>query len=279
MLKLGAVFPTEFGNDPVLLHDFVQAIEGLGYNYILTYEQIVETPSATGPTAWQEPFMLLGYIAALTNTLGLATGVTVLSSRQTLLTAKQIAQLDRFCGGRLRLGVSAGWNQTEYQVLGIDFDSRGKRLNEQIRLLRQLWTEDYVTFTGEYHLLDNVGIFPKPIRQPVPIWIGGYADAVLKRVAALGDGWLADAAKETPQSIVPKLDRLKRYAEAIGRNPQDIGLEVVDVRVEEQRDWAAWLQDWENIGTGYLSVTTRHAGFSTPQQHIEGFTQFIRSAR
>jgi alkanesulfonate monooxygenase SsuD/methylene tetrahydromethanopterin reductase-like flavin-dependent oxidoreductase (luciferase family) len=119
MLKLGVVFPMEFGNDPALTRDFAQTIEGLGYDYILTYEQIVDTPSVNPPTTWQEPFMLLSYIAALTNKLELATGIMVLPSRQTLLVAKQIALLDRFCGGRLRLGVSAGWNQTEYQALGM----------------------------------------------------------------------------------------------------------------------------------------------------------------
>ena len=253
MLKLGVVFPIEFGNEPTLIRDFVQTIEGLGYDYILTYEQIVDTSSSQEPKIWQEPFTLLSYIAALTDRLGLATGVSVLSSRQTLLTAKQIAQLDRLCGGRLRLGVSAGWNETEYQVAGIDFASRGKRLNEQIPLLRKLWTDAYVTFTGDYHTLENVGIFPKPKQQPIPIWVGGYADVALKRAATLGDGWLADADNQTPQSVAPKLDTLKRYAEAAGRNPEDIGLEIVDVRLEEQRDWAQWVQDWEAIGAGYIT--------------------------
>jgi probable F420-dependent oxidoreductase len=279
MLKLGVVFPMEFGNDPALTRDFAQTIEGLGYDYILTYEQIVDTPSVNPPTTWQEPFMLLSYIAALTNKLELATGIMVLPSRQTLLVAKQIALLDRFCGGRLRLGVSAGWNQTEYQALGIDFASRGKRLDEQIQLLRKLWTEDFVTFAGEYHTLENVGIFPKPQQQLIPIWVGGYADVALKRAATLGDGWLADAAKETPQSLAPKLDTLRSYARAAGRNPEAIGLEVVDIHLEEQRDWGQWLQQWETIGAGYMSVTTRHAKFSTPQQHIERFTKFIRGVR
>jgi probable F420-dependent oxidoreductase len=279
MLKLGAVFPMEFGNDPTLIRDFVQTIEGLGYDYILTYEQIVDTPSDQGSAIWQEPFTLLSYIAALTDTLELATGITVLSSRQTLLAAKQIAQLDRLCDGRLRLGVSAGWNKTEYQAVGIDFERRGKRLNEQIPLLRKLWLEAYVTFTGEYHTLENVGIFPKPQQQPIPIWVGGDADVALRRAATLGDGWLAAGDNETPQSITPKLDTLKRYTEEAGRNPEDVGLEIVDIHLEEQRDWTQWMQDWERIGAGYMSVTTRHAKLSTPQQHIELFTKFIMFGR
>lgn len=279
MLKLGAVFPMELGHDPTLIHDFVQTIDGLGYDYILTYEQIVNTPSGSEPTAWAEPFTLLSYMAALTDTLELATGVTVLPSRQTVLAAKQIAQIDRLCGGRLRLGVSAGWNQAEYAAGGIDFASRGQRLNEQIVLLRQLWTQDYVTFAGDYHTLENVGIFPKPSQQPIPIWIGGYADAVLKRAATLGDGWLADADDQTPQTIAPKFAAIKRYAEAAGRNPEEIGLEIVDIRLGESQDWGQAIRDWESIGAGYMSVTTRHAGVSTPQQHIELFMQFIRAVR
>ena len=279
MLKLGVVFPVEMGNDPALIRDFVQAIQESGYDYILTYEQIVETASGNKPSAWQEPFMLLSYIAALTDTLELATGISVLPSRQTILAAKQIAQLDIFCGGRLRLGVSAGWNQPEYRAMGIDFASRGKRLDEQITLLRQLWTQDYVTYAGEHHTLEAVGIFPKPQQQPIPIWVGGYAEAALKRIATLGDGWMADVENQTPQSIAPKLDRLKRSAEAAGRNPEDIGLEIVDVRIGEQRDWAQWIQDWETIGAGYMSITTRHAGLNTPQQHIDLFTKFIQAVR
>jgi probable F420-dependent oxidoreductase len=276
MLKLGAVFPMEFGSDPALIRDFVQTIEGLGYDYILTYEQLVNTNPGGTPATWLEPFVLLSYIAALTDKLELATGISVLSSRQTVLAAKQIADLDRLCGGRLRLGVSAGWNKAEYQAAGIDFASRGKRLDEQIPLLRQLWTQDYVTFAGTYHTLENVGLFPKPKQQPIPIWIGGYADAALKRAATLGDGWLADAANETPQSIAPKLDTLKGYAQAAGRNPDAIGLEVVDVHLETERDWGAWIQDWEAIGAGYMSVTSRHAKFSKPQQHLDLFTKFVQ---
>lgn len=279
MLKLGAVFPAEFGNDPILTRDFVQTIEGLGYEYILTYEQIVNTPSPDELMIFQEPFTLLSHIAALTDKLELATGITVLSSRQTVLAAKQIAQLDRFCNGRLRLGVATGSNEPEYEAEGIDFASRGKRLNEQIPLLRKLWTEDYVTFAGEYHTLNKIGIFPKPNQQPIPIWVGGYTDAVLKRAATLGDGWLADASGETLESVRSKFDTLKRYAEAAGRSPDEIGLELVDVPVQVERDWVQWVQELETIGAGYMAVTTRHAKPSTLRQHLEYFTNFIRNWR
>jgi probable F420-dependent oxidoreductase len=269
-MKFGAVFPTNFGNDTIFIRDFVQTVEGLGYDYILTYEQIIDS-------ACPEPLTLMSYMAALTNKLDFATGVTVLASRQTILVAKQVAQLDRLCGGRLRYGVSAGWNQTEFQAMAVDYQARGKRLDEQIILLRKLWSEPSVTFTGKYHTLENIGILPKPLQQRIPIWMGGSANAVFKRIATLGDGWLADS--ETPDSILPKLDTIKRYAEAAGRNPADIGLEIVDVKPEATRDWSKWVQDWESVGAGYMSVTTRHAQLQTSQQHFDHFTKFIKSVR
>ena len=267
-MKFGAVFPSLFGNNTNLIRDFVQTIEGLGYDYILTYEQLVDSSPNPDIIGWQEPLMLMSYMAAFTDTLELATGVTVLATRQTVLAAKQVAQLDRLCGGRLRYGVSVGWHQTEFQAMGVDYQTRGKRLDEQIHLLRKLWTETSVTFSGDYHILENVAIFSKPMQQPVPIWIGGYADATLKR-----------AAGETPESILPKLDTLKQYAESVGRNPADIGLEIVDVKLEEAHDWAKWVQEWEAIGAGYMSVTARHAKLETPQQHLDHFTKFIKSVR
>jgi probable F420-dependent oxidoreductase len=279
MLKLGAVFPMEFGNDPLLTHEFVKTIEVLGYDYIQTYEGIVNTPSADAPMIFQEPFTLLSHLAALSDKLELATGITVLSSRQTVLAAKQIAMVDLLCRGRLRLGVSTGSNETEYAAQGIDYASRGKRLNEQIPLLRRLWTEDYVTFDGAYHTLDNVGIFPKPKQQPVPIWVGGYADAVLRRVAKLSDGWLADANEETLDTVALKFETVKRYAEEAGRNPADIGLELVDVPIQTERDWVSWVQQLEGIGASYMAVTTRHAKPTTTKEHLDYFAKFIGNWR
>ena len=276
-MKLGVVFPMALGNDPRQIRDFVQAVEGMGYDYILTYETLVDTLSDKPVTAWQEPFTLLSYIAALTDKLELATGISVLAVRQTVLVAKQAAQLDRLCGGRFRLGVSAGWNKTEFRAMGMDFARRGKRLDEQIGVLRDLWTQPSVTFSGAFHDLENVGVYPQPIQQPIPIWVGGYADVVLRRVAQLGDGWLAD--NETPETIPAKLDKIKRYREAAGRDPDDLHFELVDVRLEAARDWAQWVQDWDDLGASYMCVTTRHANLTTPQQHIDHFQAFIKAVR
>jgi probable F420-dependent oxidoreductase len=276
-MKFGAVFPFEIGHDPTVIRDFVQTLEGLGYDYILMYEQLVDAPADSSAIPWQEPYILMSYMTAFTDKLEFATGISVLAGRQTVLVAKQIAELDILCGGRLRFGVSAGWNEREFEALGVDFKSRGKRLNEQITLLRRLWTEPFVTFKSEFHSMSEVGINPKPQQQPIPIWIGGFHEIVLKRVGELGEGWLAES--ETPKSISPKLDKIKGYAEAAGRDPDTIGLEIVDVHLEEVRDWSKWVRDWEARRAGYMSVTTRHAKLTTVQAHIDHFRAFIKAAR
>ena len=273
-MKLGAVFPASFGGDPILIRDFVQTVEGLAYDYILIYEQIIESPSET-VLAWPESLMVLSYIASLTHKLELATGIVVLPSRQTVLVAKQVAQLDRLAGGRLRFGVSAGWNEVEYQAMGVPYAHRGRRLDEQVSLLKQLWSQESVTFQGEFHHLEAVSIFPQPVQTSIPIWFGGHTDRVLERIARLGDGWMAVATEyATPVTLPARLDKLRQYCEEVGRNFNDIGLEIVDVRPTEARDWPQWVQKWCDLGATHLDIATRDQGLTTPQQHMEAMRKF-----
>lgn len=272
-MKIGVVFPQgELGADSIAVRDFAQAVEELGYDYLLSYELVIDTKSDNPPAAWQEPFTLLSYLAGCTRKIELVAGLVVLPSRQTVLVAKQAAEVDVLSGGRLRLGVSAGWNQVEYQAMGADFQRRGKRLDEQITVLRELWTQPFVTFTGQYHALDNVGIYPQPVQRPIPIWIGGYADPVLKRVAALGDGWLA--ADETLETAAAKMDKLHQYLEAAGRKPEDVGLDIVGVDITKPDDWGKIIQGWRDFGATHLDVLTREAGLRTPQEHIDAIHRF-----
>ena len=163
-MKIGVVFPQgEISDDPVAVRDFAQAVEALGYDYLLLYELLIDTKSDKPPASFLEPFALLGYLVGCTQKIELATGVMILPSRQTVLVAKQAAAVDVLSGGRLRLGVSVGWNQVEYQAMGTDFQQRGKQLDEQLTVLRELWTKPFVTFKGEYHNLENVGIYPQQI--------------------------------------------------------------------------------------------------------------------
>jgi probable F420-dependent oxidoreductase len=272
-MKIGVVFPQgEIGADPIAVKDFAQAVEALGYDYLLFYELVIDTKSDNPPAAWLEPFTLLSYLAGCTQKIELAAGVVVLPSRQTVLVAKQAAAVDVFSGGRLRLGVSVGWNQVEYQAMGADFHRRGKRLEEQITMLRELWTKPFVTFKGQYHTLDNVGIYPQPVQRLIPIWLGGYTDPVLKRIAYFGDGWLAEG--ETLETAAAKVDKLHHYLEAAGRKPEEVGLDIVGVNITKPDNWGKIIQGWRDFGATHLDVLTREAGLGTPQAHIDLIHRF-----
>src|SRR5690606_34184587 len=137
---------------------------------------------------FQEPFVLFGYLAGLTQRLELVTGILILPQRETALVAKQAAQVDVLSGGRLRLGVGIGWNEIEYEAMNFSFRNRGKRIEEQIEVLRRLWTEPLVKFDSQWHHINDAGINPMPVQRPIPIWFGGGADVVLQRMARIGDG-------------------------------------------------------------------------------------------
>src|SRR5512137_2052178 len=199
-MQIGLVFPqTEIGNDPAAIRDYAQTAEGLGFSHLLAYEHVLganpQRPGGwSGPYTYQTPFhevfVLFGYLAALTQRLELVSGILILPQRQTVLAAKQAASLDVLSGGRLRLGVGLGWNEVEYAALNENFHNRGRRIEEQVALLRRLWTEPLVTFNGEWHTIPDAGLNPLPVQQPIPVWFGGSAEAALERIARLADGWI-----------------------------------------------------------------------------------------
>ena len=198
-MQIGVVFPqTEIGDDPAAIRDYAQAVEGLGYRHILAYDHVLGASTANRPgwrgaytsdTPFHEPFVLFAYLAGQTRRVEFVTGVIVLPQRQTALVAKQAAELDLLSGGRLRLGVGVGWNEVEYQALGQDFHNRGARIEEQVALLRALWTEPVVTFRGRWHTVEEAGIKPLPAQRPIPVWFGATADAGIARAGRSGDGW------------------------------------------------------------------------------------------
>ncbi len=199
-MHIGLVYPqTEYPPDPAAVRDYAQAAEALGYSHVLAYDHILganpDRPGGwTGPYTYRDPFMepflLFTYMAAVTTRLGFIPGILILPQRETTLVAKQAAVLDVLCGGRLRLGVGTGWNEVEYIAAGYDFHTRGARQEEQIEVLRRLWTQELVTFKGRWHDIPDAGLNPLPVQRPIPIWLGGHADVVLRRIARLGDGWL-----------------------------------------------------------------------------------------
>ena len=195
-MKMGVVFPqTEFPPDPIAIRDYAQTVEGLGFTHLLVYEHVLGA-NPERPGGWQgpythqhpfyEPFVLFSYLAALTQRLEFVTGILILPQRQTALVAKQAATLDVLCGGRLRLGIGIGWNAVEYTALGENFRNRGRRIEEQVALLRQLWTQPLVNFEGKWHQVPDAGLNPLPVQQPIPLWFGGQAEEVLRRTARLG---------------------------------------------------------------------------------------------
>jgi probable F420-dependent oxidoreductase len=274
-LRIGAVFPqTELGHDTGAVRTWAQEVERAGYRHVLIYDHVLGAdPAVHAPwdrpydirTTFREPFVLFGYLAALTS-LELVTGVIVLPQRQTALVAKQAAEVDLLTGGRFRLGVGIGWNQVEYQGLGKDFGNRGRRSEEQIALLRRLFTEQSVTFEGADERVVGAGISPLPVQRPIPIWIGGSSPRAYARIGRLADGWFPQVAPG------PALDEargiVEQAAREAGRDPAGIGLEG---RVNYTGDPAAALtsiENWRAAGATHVTVNTMGAGLSGVDDHL-----------
>lgn len=281
-MRIGVTFPQiEFGNDPVAIRDYAQTIEGLGYTHFLAYDHVLGADASVRPgwsgsyaseNPFHEVFVLLGYLAGLTTSLELVTGVLILPQRQTALVAKQAAEVDVLSGGRLRLGVGVGWNEVEYHGLDKDFSNRGDRSEEQIALLRALWTSPVISFDGRWERIDAAGINPLPVQQPIPIWIGGYVEATLRRVGQLGDGWFPW--REPNETMRAAVERIHGYAREAGRDPNAIGLEPqLNVGRGTPDEWRAFVAGWRTLGATHLCLSTMGNGFATPQEHLSALTR------
>src|SRR5579862_6016369 len=274
-MQIGVVFPqTELGGDVGAVRAYVQGVEAMGFKHVLAYDHVVGADPAvhapwTGPydidTTFHEPFVLFGYIAAATS-LEVVTGVIILPQRQTALVAKQAAEVDLLCDGRLRLGVGLGWNTVEYEALGKDFSDRGKRVDEQVELLRRLWTEPSVTFHGTREHVTGAGLAPLPVQRPIPVWFGAQSPPAYRRAGRLGDGWFP----LIPPG--PRLDEARALVDAAaveaGRDPSTLGLEgrvsggdkTVD-KVAEQ------VGRWQTAGASHVSINTMGSGLTTVDDH------------
>lgn len=285
-MQIGVVFPqTEFGNDPIALRDYAQTVEALGYTHVLAYDHVLganpERPGGwdgpyTHETPFHEPFLLFSFMAAVTTRLSFVTGIIILPQRQTALVAKQAATLDVLCGGRFRLGIGIGWNAVEYEALGVDFRTRGRRSEAQIELLRRLWTEPLVTIHDAWHDISDAGLNPLPVQQPIPIWLGGHADALLERVARMGDGWLPN--HRTAAEAAEALGKLDGYLARHGRTRRDIGIEPrLHYKDGPPERWRQTISDWHAAGAEYFSVNTMGCGFTTPDAHLRALETFARA--
>lgn len=282
-MKIGVVYPqTEYGNDPIAIHDYAQTAEDLGFHHILAYDHVLGA-NPERPEGWQgpythknpflEPFILFSYMAAATNKIEFTTGIIILPQRQTALVAKQAATLDVLAKGRLRLGFGIGWNWVEYIALNEEFHNRGKRIEEQVKLLRQLWTKPLVTYMRKWHKIPDAGINPLPVQRPIPIWFGGHVDAVLKRVAYLGDGWMPNY--KTAAEALSSIKRIEYFLEEAGRSRSDIGIEArLKFGAGEPSEWLKLLEEWQAAGASHISINTMGCGFSTPQEHLSALRKF-----
>jgi len=274
-MRIGVVFPqTELGSDPAVLRAYAQRVEELGFAHILAYDHVVGADTAVhqgfdGPydidSTFHEPFVMLGYLAAVT-TLELVTGVIILPQRQTVLVAKQAAEVDLLSGGRLRLGVGLGWNAVEYEALGETFTNRGKRSEEQVELMRRLWTERSVTFNGTYHTVTGAGLAPLPAQRPIPVWFGAASDRAYERAGRLGDGWFPMTAPGA--GLDHALAQVNRAVEGVGRDPRSIGMEGRFSWTGDPDKLAADIAAWKAAGASHLSVNTMKAGLARVDDHL-----------
>jgi probable F420-dependent oxidoreductase len=282
-MHFGVIFPqTEFPPDAAAVRDYAETAEGLGFAYVAAYDHVLgANPNRPGGwkgpydfrSAFLEPMVLFGFMAPITEKLGFATGVLILPQRQTAVVAKQAATLDVLSRGRLRLGVGLGWNEVEFASLGQDFHTRGRRIEEQVRLLRRLWTEPLVAFDGRWDRVDDAGLNPLPLQRPIPIWFGGRDDRMLRRAARLADGWIANL--RSAEDARPSLDFLRTHLAQAGRGEGEFG---IDARLEygtgDPEVWGRAVEDWRRLGATHISLNTMRAGFTGAEQHLQAIRRF-----
>jgi probable F420-dependent oxidoreductase len=286
MMQIGVVFPqTELGGDAGAVRAYGQRVEETGFRHVLAYDHVLGADPAVhqnwqGPydvrTTFHEPLVMFGYLAAITS-LELVTGIIILPQRQTALVAKQAAEVDLLTGGRFRLGIGLGWNAVEYEALGQDFSTRGKRVEEQVALLRRLWTEQAVTFHGSYDRVTGAGLAPLPVQRPIPVWFGAQSGPAYRRAGRLADGWFPRVAPG------PELDEAKqavdRAAAQAGRDPGRIGMEGrVSWRGDAQK-LAEQASRWRDAGATHLSVNTMGAGLATVDDHLAALAAAAEATR
>ena len=290
-MEVGVIFPqTEIEPDPLAIKDFAQAAEDMGYAYIFIADHVLGADPAhhdfpalrtyNHKSVVHETMTLMGYLSAITEQVGLATGILILPQRQTVLVAKQAAEVDVLSGGRLRLGIGVGWNSVEFEALGEDFHNRGTRSAEQIEVMRALWTQEVVDYHGKWHNISHAGLNPLPVQRPIPVFLGAgssatptIAEPVLKRVARIADGWCPNfGPDERGRAYVEKVHG---YMLEMGRDSDKLQLDGrLRTSGKQPEDWIDEAKAWEELGARYLSIENRQGGLKTAGEHIEAMRRF-----
>jgi len=277
-MQISAWFPTrDIGTDPVRIRDWAQAAEELGYDHIEVPDHVFGATARDGwspryneQDAFHETFVTLGFLAGVTTTIGLASGVLILPQRQTGVVAKQATQVDILSGGRLRLGVGVGWNHVEYEALNEDWKSRGTRQREQVEVLKKLWCDDLVTYQGRFHQFTEVNITPRPVQRPIPVWFGGSSDAVVKRAAQIGDGWMPIMAPD--HEAEAKLEQLRKHLSDCGRDTSAFGIEGwLRMDKADPDEWSVAAEGWRKLGADIVMLY--------PMYRIPNFDDQIETLR
>jgi len=285
-VEIGVTFPqTEIGSDPAVLRDYAQAAEELGFNHILAYDHVIGADASVRPdwggrytsaSQFHEPFVMFGYMAAFTSKIEFITGILILPQRQTVLVAKQAAEVDVLSGGRLRLGIGLGWNEVEYEALNEDFHNRGRRIEEQVQVLRRLWTEPIVDFQGRWHRIDRAGLNPLPVQRPIPIFMGGLADSVLERAARIADGWFPIVRDAERLATLPaRIKALRERVASFGRDARAFEIRVqAGFSSTSPDEWAKEVDSYRAMGVDFLCFSTMGAGLAGPRDHIEAIRKY-----
>jgi len=285
-MRIGVVFPqTEIGQDPAVIRDYAQAVESMGYTHILAFDSVVgANPNRPGgwdsrytyQHAFPEPSFLFGFCAGVTRHIELVTGIVILPQRQTALVAKQAAAVDVLSGGRLRLGIGVGWNTVEFEALGENFKNRGKRVEEQLEVMRLLWTKELVTYDGQWHRVPDAGIRPLPVQQPIPVWMGGDSEVVIRRAARLADGWITLPSFRPGPAGQQTVDRLHGLVREAGRDPAAFGIEArMALATFPAEERASTIAAWRAMrGITHLCINTMGLGLPGPEEHVRTLERF-----
>jgi len=288
-MKIGVAIPqTDIGSEPKIMREFAQVAEDIGFQHLATYDHVLGANIAHRPD-WQGPytsehsfhdtFVLFGYLAGQTKSIELTTPVLILPQRQTALVAKQAASVDVLSGGRLRLGVGIGWNPVEYIGLNENFNNRGRRSEEQVVLMKQLWTQPHLQFNGEWHEIPDAGINPLPVQRPIPVWFGGTGKYVFERIAKHGDGWITLYHQPNEQAQAD-FQTLYKYAHDAGRTESNIGIDAwISMGGREPNDWREEVKAWKNLGVTHITLNTAFTAYHHKRIKGESLQDHIQAMR
>ena len=285
-MHIGVTFPqTEIGADPAAIREYAQTVEELGYHHLVAFDHVLGADPShrqgwigyTQKDQFHEPLVLFGYLAALTK-LALVTAVIILPQRQAVLVAKQAAEVDVLSGGKLRLGVGVGWNPVEYEALGMDFHTRGRALEEQIEVMRLLWSQEVVSYQGRTHTIVEAGLNPLPVRRNIPVWMGGTSEQALRRIARVGDGWFPQGPPD--EDMHATLTQLRTWTAEAGRDPAALGIEArISAASGDLSAWVRQTEAWQTLGATHASLNTMNAGYTSLDQHLEALRVYAEAVK